>query len=271
MSKRPWYKRWPSNFISGTIHMTLEEAGAYSFIIDLTHDQGGPIIDDPQYLSRVCKCSVRKWKSLRQRLIDMEKIHEIDGYLHQPRALNDIKINQSEHDKFRHSGHKGGEKSSKSRSRIARNYAENQPTLSENNDLAKNRLVAREKTRRIEEESITPLSPLEGGETKAVKKRKKKSNMPDDWAPNPHAKTVAMNEGYDDEERRTILLQFTDYANSSGKQYADWDSAFYNWIRSGITRNDVSQRRRANGQKGNGSNSGSIAASVNRFINQSSS
>jgi len=112
---------------------------------------------------------------------------------------------------------------------------------------------------------------LEGGETKAVKKRKKKSNMPDGWAPNPHAKTVAMNEGYDDEERRTILLQFTDYANSSGKQYADWDSAFYNWIRSGITRNDISQRRRANGQKGNGSNSGSIAASVNRFINQSSS
>jgi uncharacterized protein YdaU (DUF1376 family) len=269
MGNRPWYKRWPSNFIAGTIHMTLEEAGAYSFLIDLTHDRGGPIVDDPQYLARVCKCSVRKWKALRQRLIDLEKVYEADGFLHQPRALRDIDLGQAEHSKFSYSGRKGGEKSSKSRSRIDRNYAENRPTLNENNDLAKDRLVAREKSRE-EEESITPLIPLEGGEEKPPKKRKRKSNLPDNWQPNPHAKIVAINEGYDDDERRHIFLQFTGFAASTGRQYADWDAAFYNWIRNGITRNDIEQRRRAQNQKGGRSAGGSVVASINRFIAESS-
>lgn len=35
MAKRPWYKRYPSDFIAGTIGLSLEEKGAYSVCLDL--------------------------------------------------------------------------------------------------------------------------------------------------------------------------------------------------------------------------------------------
>lgn len=86
MSARPWYKRYASDFIAGTISLTLEEAGAYSYIIDLLHDRGGPIPDDAQWIARVCGCSTRKWKTIRQRLIQAGKIYENEGALLAPIA-----------------------------------------------------------------------------------------------------------------------------------------------------------------------------------------
>ncbi|ACT57624.1 hypothetical protein FXW30_05085 [Candidatus Liberibacter asiaticus] len=35
VNNRPWYKRYPANFISGILELTLEQKGAYSIILDL--------------------------------------------------------------------------------------------------------------------------------------------------------------------------------------------------------------------------------------------
>jgi len=60
---RPWYRRFPDNFIAGTVGLTLEEKGAYSLVLDLMYVRGGPVPDEPRYIAGVCNCSVRKWNA----------------------------------------------------------------------------------------------------------------------------------------------------------------------------------------------------------------
>ncbi|CAL9915138.1 hypothetical protein LSO9J_80044 [Candidatus Liberibacter solanacearum] len=43
MNNRPWYKRYPADFISGVLELTLEQKRAYSIIIDLMYDRGGAV------------------------------------------------------------------------------------------------------------------------------------------------------------------------------------------------------------------------------------
>lgn len=90
MGKKPWYKRYGCDFIVGTMALTLEERGAYSLVLDLIYDRGGPIPDDARWLAGVCGISLRKWRKIRDRLIDAGKVIEIDGLLHNHRADKEL-------------------------------------------------------------------------------------------------------------------------------------------------------------------------------------
>ncbi len=70
----PYYKRFPRDFVEGTIGMKLEIKGAYSIILDLIYMRNGQLPDDPQYIAGVLGCSVRKWNSIRETLVEMGKI-----------------------------------------------------------------------------------------------------------------------------------------------------------------------------------------------------
>jgi len=76
-----WYKRNPLDFINGTMNLSLEEKGAYSLILDLIYSNGAPIADDGRYLAGVCNVSLRKWVSLRNRLVETGKIIIRDGVI----------------------------------------------------------------------------------------------------------------------------------------------------------------------------------------------
>lgn len=84
MSAHPWYRRYGSDFIAGTMGLTLEEKGAYSLVLDLIYDRGGPIPDDPRYIAGVCGCSIRKWNAIRERLIEAGKITLAEGRITSP-------------------------------------------------------------------------------------------------------------------------------------------------------------------------------------------
>lgn len=125
MSTRPWYRRFPDNFIAGTVGLTLEEKGAYSLVLDLIYVRGGPVPDEPRYIAGVCNCSVRKWNAIRQRLIDLGKIEAVDGVLLNRRAEKELEISSETERERAESGRKGGEKT-----------AENRADTSKNNDVA---------------------------------------------------------------------------------------------------------------------------------------
>jgi uncharacterized protein YdaU (DUF1376 family) len=109
-SSRPWYKRYASDFISGTLRLSLEEKGAYSLILDLIYDRGGPIPDDPRYIAGVCGCSVRKWNAIRNRLLEMGKIEISAAGITNSRADKEIENAAKFSDERAESGRKGGEK-----------------------------------------------------------------------------------------------------------------------------------------------------------------
>ncbi|MDP9195198.1 MAG: YdaU family protein [Pseudomonadota bacterium] len=85
-----WYKRYPKDFIMGTMGMSLELKGAYSLLVDLMHDHGGPIADDPRYLSGIMGVSLRKWASIREELIAAGKIICREGQIIDTQAMQEI-------------------------------------------------------------------------------------------------------------------------------------------------------------------------------------
>ncbi len=125
MSERPWYRRFPDNFIAGTVGLSLEEKGAYGLVIDLIYVRGGPVPDEPRYIAGVCNCSVRKWNAIRARLINLGKLEMVNGCLMNPRAEEELQIAARSAQERAENGAKGGNKS-----------AETRADRSKNNDLA---------------------------------------------------------------------------------------------------------------------------------------
>lgn len=137
-----WYKRYGMDFIHGTFNLTLEEKGAYSLCLDLIYDRGGPIPDDPRWLSGICGVSIRKWNSLRQALINAGKLTAENGFLDNARARFELVSSQFHARKQAESGAKGGRKA-----------AENRAGNNKNSDLAVATLKPIEEIR-IEENTL---------------------------------------------------------------------------------------------------------------------
>jgi len=138
MSGHPWYKRYGADFIHGTLGLTLEEKGAYSLCLDLIYDHGGPIPDDERWLAGVCGVSTRKWRVLRDRLLETGKLVMNGDRLSNSRAEKEIENTAKITRKLVESGAKGG-----------RTRAENDARSNENNDIDQATLKhrAREDTR----------------------------------------------------------------------------------------------------------------------------
>lgn len=114
---RPWYRRFPDNFIAGTVGLTLEEKGAYSLVLDLMYVRGGPVPDEPRYIAGVCNCSVRKWNAIRAKLIADGKIHVVNGYLTNDRAEKEIENAAKDAQERAENGAKGGNKTAENRTK----------------------------------------------------------------------------------------------------------------------------------------------------------
>lgn len=149
MSGAPWYKRYSSDFIAGTVGLTLEQKGAYSLILDVIYDRGGPVPDDARYWAGLCGCSVRKWNTIKTQLAAMGKIVVSEGMISNFRAEKEIENSQRTAEKHAKNGSKGGEK-----------RAENERALSENNDLTqaglKHTRINQKPDTRYQKEEDTP-------------------------------------------------------------------------------------------------------------------
>ena len=117
MNGLPYYKRYPRDFIEGTIGMPFEVKTTYAFLLDLIYMQGGNLPDDPRYICGLLGVSVRKWKSLRQALIDAGKIHVSGDFLTNYRAVSELE----------------------SLAKLSRKQSENASGIKKNNNLRKPR------------------------------------------------------------------------------------------------------------------------------------
>ena len=90
MNGPPYYKRYPRDFIEGTIGMSFELKTAYSFVLDLMYIQNGYLPDDSRYISGLLSCSVRKWNLLRKQLLETGKVKIIDEFLTNDRVLSEV-------------------------------------------------------------------------------------------------------------------------------------------------------------------------------------
>ncbi|AHA27843.1 YdaU family protein [Candidatus Liberibacter americanus] len=115
MNYRPWYKRYPADFLSGVFRLTLEQKGVYSILLDLMYDHGGSIPDDEKYIAGVCGCSTRKWRNIRLCLKKENKIFFKDGYIYNARVEKEIIKAIKATEECSKNGRKGGIKSAQIR------------------------------------------------------------------------------------------------------------------------------------------------------------
>lgn len=81
MNSLKYYPRYPRDFLEGTAGMPLDLKGPYSILIDLFYLMGARgLPDDAGYISGQLGCSVRKWNSIKAKLIEKGKIR-VEGDL----------------------------------------------------------------------------------------------------------------------------------------------------------------------------------------------
>lgn len=110
----PYYKRFPRDFLDGTIGLSFEVKGAYAIVLDLIYMRDGRLPDDARYIAGQLGCSVRKWNSIREELLARRKLKVELGFISNFRADYLLEETRKYQDK----------------------QAENRRVVSENSDLA---------------------------------------------------------------------------------------------------------------------------------------
>jgi uncharacterized protein YdaU (DUF1376 family) len=82
----PYYKRFPRDFLDGSIGMSLEVKGAYAIVLDLIYMRDGRLPDDARFIAGQLGCSVRKWSAIREELIARGKLKVESGIISNFRA-----------------------------------------------------------------------------------------------------------------------------------------------------------------------------------------
>ena len=71
----PYHRRYHQDALQGYRKLTLEERGAYTTILDLIYDEGGPIDFNERWLAGELNCSVRKMRAVVEALIEARKLY----------------------------------------------------------------------------------------------------------------------------------------------------------------------------------------------------
>lgn len=215
MSGQPWYKRYPKDFIMGSLGMTLEEKGAYSMLLDLIYEHGKPIADEPRYISGVLGCSVKKWKTIREKLISLEKITVENGVISNFRANLELENSAKLHSKLVENGAKGGKKTAKKLQ---------EP--SKNNDVDKAPLKPTCATQKPD----TEKKEVKEDKSSSPSQRAQKIGLQDlsvyhiaDWLAKKRSEGK-----YLSHDETFIVEYFKNYCESKGKRYDDYVAALRN-------------------------------------------
>ncbi len=208
MNGLPYYKRYPRDFIEGTLTMPFEHKGAYAIILDMIYMQGGKLPDDARYISGVLGVSVRKWKSIRNALIGYGKLTISGEFLTNYRSDKETEMLRSFQDK----------------------QSENASQPRKNNDLIK--AVAKPKPSQPE-----PEPDIEKREAKASPK-KKASRLSEGWVLPMDWGEWAVSQGWAETTVRTEAEKFRDFwVSKPGKDGTklDWKATWRNWMRNSKT------------------------------------
>ena len=65
-----WMPLYWGDYLASTAHLSTEEHGAYLLLIGAYWQAGGPLVDDDRRLARITRLSLRRWKVVRETLVE---------------------------------------------------------------------------------------------------------------------------------------------------------------------------------------------------------
>ena len=94
MSKDPWIKWFPGDFLHGVSELEANEGWVYTIVLNLIYDAGGPWPLSVDRLSRRCRLRPSTVEKVLGTLYDLGKLTLSDGYLMNGKAEKSIKSRQ---------------------------------------------------------------------------------------------------------------------------------------------------------------------------------
>lgn len=88
MATLPYMQLYVSDYLIDTVHLSLEEHGAYLLLIMHYWQQGKPLCDDDKKLAAVCSVPVEQWLNIRLEVSDFFTIK--DGFWYHKRIEEDL-------------------------------------------------------------------------------------------------------------------------------------------------------------------------------------
>lgn len=218
----PYYKRFPRDFLTKTIGLTLEQKGAYSVVLDMIYMCDGRLPDDAQYIAGQLGCSVRKWKSLRDDLVTIGKLVIENGLISNSRADKVLEETRT----FR-------DKQAENRSRPNKNKAVQSPKTDHSEpDTDTDKTIAKAI---VGHASAPPPTPEQPKRTSQPRSAARGSRIPANWTPTVKDYAFAQSEGMSREDINREADKFRDHWTATTGRNAcklDWEATWRNWIRS---------------------------------------
>lgn len=204
MNGLPYYKRYPRDFLDGTVGMPFEAKGAYAIILDLIYQHGGNLPDDPRYISGQLGCGVRAWKKHRQTLLDWRKIQVENEFISNFRAIFELETT----------------------AKYQRKQSENRRGPNKNKDLKSP----------PSNHTDTDTDTVKGDTNVSPKKvpTKRGTRLPEDWKLPKDWGDWALSQGWPESVVRLEAEKFKDWWIAKSGQNAakmDWEATWRNWMR----------------------------------------
>ena len=220
----PWFRFFPSDWISGVSGLSAAERGVYVTILAIIYDHGKSIARDDARLARMCGLPTPGFTRAVEALLSLGKLTETDGLIFNDRAKNEL--HERENRKLGAS-EAAASRWGKTKQKQHQNYAD-----------ASNEQCEPNATRaRIPQPQ--PQSLDKSKDTNSLRSfgEKQKSNrgsrLPADWMPDDAGRALAA-ELLGNSGARSELAKFRDWAASAAGAKgvkADWDAAWRNWVR----------------------------------------
>ncbi len=113
---------YADDWLAGASELTPEQRGAFITICALYYSKQGRVPENDHWLSGMCNMSVRKWRSIKNTLIEIGKIEVIDGFIFQERSEIELENALKAKEFARINGSKGGKKSAEIRTNAMKRH-----------------------------------------------------------------------------------------------------------------------------------------------------
>ncbi|OLY45079.1 Uncharacterized conserved protein YdaU, DUF1376 family [Bartonella apis] len=209
MTNAPFMQLYVADYLADTQHLTTEQHGAYLLLLMTMWRNAGSLPNDEKKLARIAHVSMKRWHIIAG---DVMAFFDItDDRITQKRLSEELQKAVSKSEKRKTSGSLGGK---------AKSLKNNERGLANASVLLKH--SSEPDIRNIKRD--TNVS------------QKKGCRLPDDFQPDF---SFATNEGFSQDEARTLFESFKDYWTAkTGKDATkrDWQATWRNWVRSPYNR-----------------------------------
>ncbi len=205
MTNAPFMQLYVADYLADTQHLTTEQHGAYLLLLMTMWRNAGSLPNDEKKLARIARVSMKRWHIIAGDVMAFFDIS--DGHITQKRLSEELQKAVSKSEKRKTSGSLGGK---------AKSLKNNEQGLANASVLLKH--SSEPDIRNIKKD--TNVS------------QKKGCRLPDDFQPDF---SFATNEGFSQDEARTLFESFRDYWTAkTGKDATkrDWQATWRNWVRS---------------------------------------